>query len=53
MAHKDNIKNAENAAKALLVPEPVEVVVVEPTTMEKFGHPTGCVQLAPVVTRPE
>jgi hypothetical protein len=47
MAHKDNIKNDQNAAKALLAPEPVEVVVKEATLTEKFGHHTGCIQVTP------
>jgi len=51
MAHKDNIKAAEGAAKTLLTPEPVEVVIAAPTLQERFGHHTGCVQLAPVVAK--
>jgi len=49
MAHKDNIKNDVNAAKALLVPEPEEVVVAAPTMLEKYGHHTGVVQLQPAI----
>jgi hypothetical protein len=52
MAHKDNIKAAEGAAKALLVPEPVEVVIAEPTLTERFGHHTGVIQRAPLVAKP-
>lgn len=50
MAHKDNIKNAENAAKAAagaIVPE-LEEEVVEPVVV-KTGHHTGVVQKFPVV----
>jgi hypothetical protein len=47
MAHKDNVKNAGIAAKALLAPEP-EVIVEPPLTLEqRTGSRTGCIQLWP------
>jgi hypothetical protein len=49
MAHKDNVKNAENAAKALVTPEVEVVEEVAPTLEEKTGHHTGVVQLSPKV----
>lgn len=49
MAHKDNIKSAEAAAKALQVPEPEVIVEAPPTLMELYGTPTGVIQLSPKV----
>jgi hypothetical protein len=51
MAHKDNIKATENAAKAALAPEP-EVVVAPKilTAEERAGNFTGAVQIFPPVT---
>jgi hypothetical protein len=47
MAHKDNIKSSEAAAKALLAPEPEPVVEHVPTILELTGTPTGVIQLTP------
>ncbi len=49
MAHKDNIKSNEAAAKALQTPEPEVVVEAPPTLLELYGTPTGVIQLTPKV----
>ena len=51
MAHKDNTKNAENAAKGAAANEIVEEVIVEPVVV-KTGHHTGVVQIFPAVATP-
>ena len=49
MAHKDNVKNSENAAKGSAAEtEAVEEVVAAPVE-KKTGHHTGVVQLSPKV----
>jgi hypothetical protein len=50
MAHKDNIKNAENAAKSLQVVEEVEAPPEVPfvKAVNQSGNSTGAVQLRPV-----
>jgi hypothetical protein len=54
MAHKDNTKNAENAAKANQAPEPEAVVAPKVLTAEeKAGNFTGAVQIWPPVNRKE
>jgi hypothetical protein len=51
MAHKDNTKNAENAAKADLAPEPEAVVAPKILTPEeKAGNFTGAIQTWPPFT---
>jgi hypothetical protein len=51
MAHKDNTKNAENAAKADLAPEPETVVAPKILTPEeKAGNFTGAIQTWPPFT---
>jgi hypothetical protein len=52
MAHKDNTKNAENAAKANQAPEP-EVVVAPKvlTAEERAGNFTGARQTWPPTNR--
>ena len=51
MAHKDNTKNAENAAKGSAAAEIIEEVVAAPVVV-KTGHHTGVVQTYPVVSKP-
>ncbi len=55
MAHKDNTKNADTAAKAALAPAEPEVVVAPKvlTAAEKAGNFTGAVQTWPPFTYKE
>jgi hypothetical protein len=54
MAHKDNTKNAENAAKgsADALPEETVEFVAPVKSVNQTGNHTGVVQISPKVANP-